>query len=83
MDELAAAAAVVAMSIDDDGLDDSELEDARDAAGADDVPVQDCAVADANKENEDVLPGDGARRAVDRKVILRSRTQDIRAMCRP
>ena len=37
MDELAAAAAVVAMSIDDDGEEDSELEDAPVAAAAGDV----------------------------------------------
>lgn len=38
MDELAAAAAVVAMAVDDDWLDDDVLEDAPCAAGADELP---------------------------------------------
>lgn len=71
MDELAAAAAVVAMAIDDDAEEDSELEDSPGAAAVHDAPMPDLGAAEADKENESGLPVAANQRAEARKVLMR------------
>ena len=77
MDDLAAAAAVVAMTIDDDGEEDLGLEDTLGAAAADDMSLPDEEVMAANKENQGDLPMGGKVRAPVLKVVLGPRTQEI------
>ena len=71
MNALAAAAQVVAMSIDDGGAEDSVLEDALDASAADSIALLNHDDTGVDKENDGGLPEDGDQRAVDRKVLLR------------
>lgn len=58
MDQLTAAAAVVGMAIDDDGPEDSELEDAPDPSVADGIGMPDDDAMGVGKENEGDLPED-------------------------
>ena len=74
MDDLAAAVAVVAMSVDDVGMDDLELRASSSSRRAHDVPMGDEGVAGAEKENDIVLPEKRLLRAAERKVLLRPRT---------
>jgi len=75
MDELAAAAAVVAMSIDDDSEEDSELqlEDSPGASAADGSPMPDLEATGADKENKDGPPMVQKVGAEVRKMTLRLR----------
>ena len=75
MDELAAAAAVVAMSIDDNGEVDLDLEAAPGAAAGDNTPTSTLEATNADKENVDDLPGVREQRAAARKVVFRPLTQ--------
>jgi hypothetical protein len=72
MDELAAAAAVVAMSIDDEGVADVDLEGAPGAAAGAAAPTATLEATDADKENEGVPPEVGNSEATARKVMFRS-----------
>ena len=83
MNELAATAAVVAMSIDDDGEADLGLEDAPVATAATGMPMPDLEDSDMEKENEDVLPVLGKFEAEARKVVVRPHTQEDPAKFRP
>ena len=74
MDELAAAAAVVPMAIDDDGKEELLLEDGPGTSVSDDVRMPDDDDLGMDKENEGDLPGDRQQQAADRKVRLRPRT---------
>ena len=56
MDALVAAAAAVDVSMDEDGDDEMELEDAQDAAADDNLSMPAIEVAGADKENEDGSP---------------------------
>ena len=77
MNELAAAAAVMAMSVDDDGIDDLGLEDAPGGAASDDVAMAALETTAEDKENSGVLPVEGEQRAANQKVDLRPRTQNF------
>ena len=55
MNELAAAAAVMAMSVDDDGIDDLGLEDAPGGAASNDVAMAALEATAEDKENSGVL----------------------------
>ena len=68
MDELAAAAAVVAMSISDDADEDSELEDAPGAVRAATCHRPVLEVKDADCVNRSDLPVVQEQRAVKQKV---------------
>lgn len=68
MEELLAAASVLAMVVDSDGEDGSDLEDVCGGAAAA-SPASD--VVEAEKENNSDLPAGGDSRAAQAKVSLR------------
>ena len=72
MDELATAAAVVAMSIDDDAEEETELDSMPGMSGDDAAQTSSMEVSSADKENQGDHPGLGEQRAADPKVYLRS-----------
>ena len=77
MDDLTAAAAVVAMAIDRDGVEDLELEDTLEAAAALEISLPDGEATSAAKENQGDPPRCGKLGATVPKVILRPRTVQI------
>ena len=79
MNELAAAAAVAPMSVDDGAEADPDLEDTPGAAAANDVPMPAFEAADADKEDDGDFPGTREQRAEARNVQLCPRSQECQA----
>jgi hypothetical protein len=83
MNELAAAAAVAPMSVDDGAEADPVLEDTPGAAAADDMPMPAFEAADAEKEDDGDFPGTREQRAEARNVQLCPRSQECQAQSQP
>ena len=90
MDELAAAAAAEAMSVDDVGVEDASLEDVVSAVRAADEAPAVVEVSSLDKENEGDLPVVGDSEAADPKVMLRPskqrsppKHQPLLSLCHP
>ena len=83
MNELAAAAAVAPMSVDDGAEADPDLEDTPGAAAANDVPMPAFEAADADKEDDGDFPGTREQRAEARNVQLCPRSQECQAQSQP
>ena len=71
MDELAVAAAVTAIDIDDDGEADGVLEDAPGGALTHSSPMSDLEATGTDKENDGGLPVAAKSEAEARKVLVR------------